>query len=303
TPEVLSKIYNKYNIGSFYSHTMRDGFGPEIRYYNIPNNPYLNHSTGDGLLYSFKWASVIVDEGHNYMNPTSDRCLAISSLSAHHRWILSGTLLSEPKPERIMGYYLMLNDDTFPRNLPAFKLHIKDRNFKGVSTTLVRRTSNTDFIPPNTNKIIISHTLTDTEALIYVNVKGLLNKLKKKLDEYKARGDSLNVKKFSSYILAMISYLRQCLICPLIPITTVALNVADLEQKNELSNMFIDYINNMGINDWLNDVSSLCSSRIKSVCDHVNKHINERLIVFSCYRTCLDVIRLYLPEDRDNFTI
>lgn len=303
TPETISKVYNKYNVGSFYTFTTRDGFGPEIRYYNIPTTPYLSHKKGDGLLYSIKWSTVIVDEGQNYMNPQSYRCLAISSLSAHHRWILSGTLLAEPKPERLLGYYLMLNDDNFPRNLPGFKLYIKDRNFKGISTTLVRRDNNLDFVPPKINRIIVSHSLTSTEGHIYVNVKGLLNTLKKKLDVYKARGDKVNVKKFSSYILGMISYLRQCLICPLIPITTVALTVADFEQKNELASMFLDYINNMGINDWLEDVNSLRSSRIASVCEHVDEHPTERIIIFSCYRTCLDVLRLYLPKDRDVFTI
>lgn len=303
TPETISKIYTKYNVGSFYTFTARNGFGPETRYYNIPTSPYLTHKTGDGLLYSIKWGAVIVDEGHNYMNPTSARCLAISSLSAHHRWILSGTLLAEPKPERIMGYYLMLNDDNFPRNLPAFRLHIKHREFRGISTTLVRRDTNVDFVPPSINRIIVSHALTQTEGLIYTNVKGLLNTLKKKLDIYKARGDTVNIKKFSSYILGMISYLRQCLVCPLIPITTVALTVADFEQKNDLAAMFLKYIDDMGINDWLNDIESLRSSRIKSVCKHVKKHPKERVIVFSCYRTCLDVLRLYLPKDRDLFTI
>lgn len=38
------------------------------------------------------------------------------------------------------------------------------------------------------------------------------------------------------------------------------------------------------------------------MCNQVNRHPNER-IIFSCYRTVLDVVTLFLPKDRPNFTI
>lgn len=90
TPECISKIYTKYNVGNLFSYTERpEAFAPEIRYYRVPEQPYLGYPSGEACLYSIKWGVIIIDEAHNYFNPTSARCLAIASLSAHHRWLLS----------------------------------------------------------------------------------------------------------------------------------------------------------------------------------------------------------------------
>lgn len=304
TPETVSKIYTKLGINVMFSYTERpENFGPEVKYYRVPENPYLSHTSGDGYLYSIKWGSIIVDEAHNYLNPKSARCLAVASLCSHHRWLLSGTLLAEPKSEKLLGYHLMLNHPGSPRNLPGFKEYIYSDDYKGISNTFVKRDENIDFHPPKINKQIISHSLSKTEALIYTNVKTLLGILKNRLKEYKRNNDKVNTKKFSSYIMGMITHMRQCLVCPLIPITTVAIDVADLEQRSELSEIFMNHINQMGIDDWLNDINSLKSSRITSVCERVDQHKNERLIIFSCYRTVLDVINIFLPKDRPIFTI
>lgn len=305
TPEVLSKAFVKYNVDNHFSYNERadNNFAPEIKYYRVPENPYVNYKQGDGILFSIKWGSVIIDEAHNYLNLTSNRCLALCALSAHHRWALSGTLLAEPAPKKLLGYCLLINNTNFPRNLPAFFQYINEDDFTGLADTMIIREGNPDFVPPPINKIIVSHSLSEIEASIYTNVKGILNILKNRLKEFRANGDRVNTKKFSSYIMGMISHMRQCLICPLIPITTVAIDVADFEQRSELSEMFMNHINNMGIDNWLSDVNSLYSSRIRSVCEKVNLHPNERIIIFSCYRTVLDVITLYLPKDRQVFTI
>ena len=304
TPEVISKIYTKYNVASGFTYTERENrFGPETRYYRAPETPCLNYPCGEGRLYSIKWGAIIVDEAHNYFNPTSARCLALSSLCAHHRWLLSGTLLAEPKPDKLFGYHLMLNHPDAPRNLPGFKEYIDSENYMGIAHTLIKREGNRDFVPPIINKVVISHPLSETEASIYTNLKSLLGILKARLTQYKRAGDKVNTKKFSSYIMGMISHMRQCLVCPLIPITTVAIDVADFEQRSELSEMFMDHINGMGIDEWLNDINSINSSRIRAVTETVNRHQNERIIIFSCYRTVIDVISLYLPQNRPLFTI
>lgn len=303
TPEVLSKIYTIYNVANIFTYTERLDFAPAIKYYRVPENPWLNYPKGKANIFSQKWGAVIVDEAHNYFNITSARCLAIASLSAHHRWLLSGTLFQEPRAEKLMGYYLMLNHPNFPRNLPAFKLYIKDVNYTGLNATVVKRESNENFIPPHINKVIVSHPLSELEGQIYINVKLILNNLRKKLKEFKRTNDSVNIKKFTSYIVGMISHLRQCLVCPIIPITSVALDVADLEEKSELSEIFMNCINEMGINNWLNDINALYSSRIRYVFDKLNDHANKRVIIFSCYRTVLDVINLYIPSNRPRFTI
>jgi SNF2 family DNA or RNA helicase len=63
------------------------------------------------------------------------------------------------------------------------------------------------------------------------------------------------------------------------------------------------HIRSLGIDAWLDDVDSVRSSRIRAVCQKINEHPTESITVFSCYRTALTVLRLYLPPDRPVFTI
>lgn len=304
TVETIGKIYTKQEIGTRFSYTERpEAFGPEVRYYRVPDAPYLNAGVGAGCLYSVKWGAVVVDEAHNFMNPASARCLSIAALSAQHRWLLSGTILAEPRPDKLFGYHLMMNHPLAPRNFPDFLKYIYTDEYRGIGGTLIQREGNQDFTPPPVNKKIVSHALSTTEAKIYLGLKALLILLKKRVNAYKARGDTVNTKKFSSYIMGMLSHLRQCLICPLIPITSVALDVADYEERSELSDMFMQVIRDMNIDEWLNDVNSLSSSRIQAVCEKAALHSNERVIIFSCYRTAIDVIKVFLPKTRPIFTI
>jgi len=90
----------------------------------------------------------------------------------------------------------MLNYPDSPRNQPRFKEYISSEDYHGISNTLVRRDSNQDFNPPDVDKIIISHELSNIEAMIYTNVKGLLKILRSRLNEYKKNGDRVNTKKF-----------------------------------------------------------------------------------------------------------
>ena len=65
----------------------------------------------------------------------------------------------------------------------------------------------------------------------------ILIEIKKKADKAKLLKNVEESKKFSSYKLVMIMYLRQALICPLIPITSIIIDAADLEKRSELSNI------------------------------------------------------------------
>jgi superfamily II DNA or RNA helicase len=197
----------------------------------------------------------------------------------------------------------MLNHRTAPRTLPDFLKYIDSKEYRGIGETLVKRDGNQDFTPPPVRKEIVSHPLSATEARIYTGLKALLNMLKSRVNDFKARGDTVNTKKFSTYIMGMLGYLRQCLICPMIPITSVALDVADYEQRSELSDMFMQVIRDMHIDDYLKDVNSLCSSRIRAACDKVVENGNERIIIFSCFRTAIDALRVFLPKNRPIFTI
>ena len=62
-------------------------------------------------------------------------------------------------------------------------------------------------------------------------------------------------------------------------------------------------IKDVGIDGWLNDPTSVLSSRMKSVMDVINKHQNERVVVFTCFRSCLDNFTAQFQAKRPIMTL
>jgi SNF2 family DNA or RNA helicase len=115
--------------------------------------------------------------------------------------------------------------------------------------------------------------------------------------------DTENARRFSSYLLAIITYLRQSVVCPILPIANVALDMSDYDEKSELSNILLKEVNMLKIGDWFNNENSILSSRMKNVLEVINKHQDERLVIFTCFRSCLDIFKKQLPTDRINLTL
>jgi SNF2 family DNA or RNA helicase len=127
--------------------------------------------------------------------------------------------------------------------------------------------------------------------------------INEKVKKFREINDLQNKRKFSSYLLAMICYLRQCIICPILPIANVAMDITDFQNKSKLSAILIKEINKLGLESWLNNVDSVKSSRFKSALGIIDKHHAENLIVFTCFRTCLDMFKVYLPTNRKVYTL
>lgn len=307
TPEVLSKSFKdngvkekflKYEIvneGRFNEHTI-------IRY-RKPDEPFAKIKKGLGSLYSICWGCIIVDEVQKYTKISSNRCRAIGSLCSIYRWVLSGTMFNEPTAERILGYHVIINDYTFPRTLPDTDKFIKSAQFKGFMPTMVHRSTNPSFVEPKVNKFIVENTMTPQEVLIFLSMKEIINEIQKKVNTFKIMGDTVSQRQFSTYLLAMITYLRQSLVCPLIPIANVSLDLIDFKNKSELSKMLMTHIQNLGLNDWLNNEESVKSSRIQKGLEIIDKHPTENITIFFSYRICLDLFMSFLPKDRKALTI
>src|SRR5690606_5459575 len=140
-------------------------------------------------------------------------------------------------------------------------------------------------------EIIIDYELTEVEAKIYENMKKVLNAVNKRYKELRNDGNNDMAKRFSTYILAMINYLRQCIVVPMLPIASVSLDIVPLEeQTSELSQIFMNSINKLGIDEYINDATSNYSSRLRKVVELFTKHSNEKIVVFSCYRTIIDTL-------------
>jgi SNF2 family DNA or RNA helicase len=306
TPEVLTKFYKLDNIsdvfqkekiinpGQFGEHTIIE--------YAKPTRPF-----GHSELFKIKWGCIIIDEAQVYTKISSLRCKSISSLCATNRWVTSGTLFDEPTIERILGYHLIINHPTFPRTLPDAEKLIKSNSFKGINQTVVSRKNNELFIKPKVNEYIICNDLIDEEKLIYLSMKDIIKVIGDKIRELKRNnGDETatnEIRKYNSYLLAMLIYLRQSIICPIIPIANVALDITGLNNKSELSIILSSKIKSLGIDSFLNSTASVKSSRIVSVLNVVNNHKNDNIVLFTCFRSCLDLIHAFLPGDRKVLTI
>ncbi len=240
------------------------------------------------------WSTLIVDEAHMYTNIETNRCRAICCIISKQRYLLSGTLFDEPSPQRILGYYLMINHPSFPVDIPSTINFIRDPLFKGVSKTVITR-----YIEPITVKVtkeFIEHDLSDEEAKIYLSLKETLQIIRKKASMLSRE----QKKKFNSYILSMITILRQSIVVPLIPVANIALQMSEItDHKSELALILHEQFKNLDIDYFLDNPDSLKSTRITKFIETVKKHKDNKIIVFSCFRTSIDVVVHYLKKETD----
>jgi SNF2 family DNA or RNA helicase len=301
TPEIVKKCYKLHYIENRFVEAERvEGWGNfmiDRSRYNKPEVPFLNIKTGTGFLYSIEFGMFIVDEAQKYTNINTQSCKSLGAICCKQRWVLSGTMFDEPKAERILGYHIILDYPDFPRTLPEAKNAIKSYTFKGVNPTLVKRDTNPMFKEPKINKIIVSHNISHEEQLVYQTLKEVLDVIIRECHEYQALGDVDNFRKFNAYKLALLTYLRQNIVVPLITIANISLNIADITRKDDLSKILNNEYEKLNLQEWLNDENSIKSSRIKEVLKVIDNHKDEKLVVFSCFRTSIDILKYFCDRN------
>lgn len=307
TPEVAAKAYKQNGINRHMITTeLEDRGGPFpvlINRYHVPTRPFEPVTSQFGnWLFSTSWDCMFIDEIQSYTNVSSTRCLAMASIYAKNKWGLSGTLFTEPKPERILGYHLIIGDGTFPNSIPDASKYLKQSNFPGLKSTLVVRTM-TDYTLPNVNEQIIEHELTADERKIYKALKSVMNSIQASVLAYQTARDTAMTRKFNAMLLAMITYARQFLVCPLIPYACIAIDLLNIQKKNQLAMEFNREMANLNLENYLSDPDSSKSSRIQCIIDVINSHKDEKIVVFTCFRTNLNVMQAYIPEDRSHFVL
>lgn len=299
TPEVTSKAYKDCNLDDMFVDKRMPVPPTIINYYVSPISPFLTHLFGPGYLFSKYWGAIFIDEAQKYTNIETDRCRSMAAMCANHRWCLSGTLFDEPKISRILGYHMLIDLPNVPRNLPETERLVWSYEYKGLNPTMIHRNKNLAFTnPPRVNEQIITHQLTLEETKVYTGMRTVLKEVQKRVRQAQLVRDVDGARQFSSYLLAMVTYLRQVLICPLIPIASIAIDASDVEKRSELSQIIMEEFSKLEINDWLNNPTSLESSRIKAVTHHVANHKDERVVLFTCFRSCADILSHFLPADR-----
>ena len=290
TPQIMVKYYKKYGLAQKII---------DINENNKPlNEPILVEN--ENILYSIKWSCLIIDEIQKLTNILTHSCQAITSISAYHKWGLSGTMFDEPVAKRILGYYKMLSLPFEPTTIPSTKKYIRS-GFKGFQETIVERSTNEAFIDPIINKKIIEHSLTTMEQYIYTSLLYTLNKLikiKKVIanDDGTIELDLEDKNMLKGSVLVFLGYLRKCLISPY----NVAVNImASSEIVSETFNDVVKKLNEdigSSFKDYVKDISNEKSNRITKVIETLSQHSDEKVIVFSCFRVTQDLLNKYIKN-------
>jgi len=307
TPNLTSKYYKSNKLDKYIIKiTQKQGIGHlmlNVNNYLTPSVPLIKKKIGGDVIYGTSWGCLIIDEIHNYTNIKTAACQSLLSIVSNNRYVLSGTIFAEPKIEKILGYYCIINHPTFPKSIPDATQHIKSTLFKGYEESMIVREENKSFDKPILNEIIVSHGLNNEETLLYLSIKDLLLIVNEEVQRYKLEQDLENVQLYNSYILTMITYLRQSIVSPILPIATAMLNNVDKINKSFLSDNILTKINELNLDDWFNDGSNIVSSRLNEVIKIIQKHKGEKIIVFTEYSSVKKLISALLPKKFSQLTI
>lgn len=343
--EKIANIYRENNINTkFITKELYEppdgGFPTMMNIYHEPTKrPFLLNATGRAMLFSIDWACLIVDEAHEYTNIDTKGCQGICSIFSKYRMLLSGTMINEPKPNRLLGYFVMLHSKEFkPRNVhdttllfvmkrkyssnqsQKSRFYMGDYDadyydadyyeqsegnyvsslykFNGIRNSLVFRDKN-ELTSVKVNKHIVSHDLSYHEGLIYSTMREVLESLRK---QHRLVKDRHEKSKFASYLLSVISHIRQGVVVSIIPIANIVLEMSDIsKKKSELTKLLNDKFDELDLVDYLDDPNSARSTRISETIDIIKKHNKntDKIIIFSCFSTSINMLEYYIKQELD----
>lgn len=287
TIDVLWRVYRELKIADRFIEKQR--IGPNLlNYYNIPQRPFLSRDAkGFGsFLYSTIWGCLIIDEVQTYTNIMTYGCQSICSIFAIYRWAMSGTPIDEPKIERLMGYYYIIGDGRFPRSKPETLKYVK-LDFKGMQASMViRKQEDLDYDLPEYEEIIIEHGLTDVEIRMYETLKEILRlTVKYKNDNFE---NKLEVKKANECMLTLILYFREFLVCPYVPYRSM---IDDIKKPKLIVKWFKIVTKRYEI-----EFKTRNSTRIKEMIKILEKHKDERCIMFNNFRQNQNYCEHYIKK-------
>ena len=307
TPEFIGKAFKECGIKErFIYEEEQNVFGAPIINYIMPERPFFNINTGaTSIIYSTSWASLFVDEGQKYTNITTVRARGLASVFAQHKWILSGTMFYEPKVELMLGYHLIIGDKSFPCTSIPQTLQFMKSGFLGFNKTMVIRETNEMMTEggPTLVTHIVDFEMTKDEEQLYMMIKALLKFIHDTIVKLRIQHRNSEARKFNSYMLVCLIYLRQIIVCPMLPIASAMIDTTLLEKKSELSQEIMKMMESLNLFDWANEEENAFSSRMRKAVEII-KSKDEKFLVFTSFRSCLDVFIHFLQkEDRPIFTI
>jgi len=278
TPDVTSTCFKNLGLDDY------------VDMYNELDGPMSSKSKEPGnFLYSTKWKCIIIDEIQKYTMQKSLRCISLYNIYAKYRWLLSGTPINEPRENRLLGYYRLLGDYTFPSTPVAIRRYVKSSLFPGLNATMVIR-SNSGIKLPESKCVVIAHNLTPVEQKAYDVIRKTIDLI---IEQYGYNDDP-----YQGIVLTLIIYLRQFIVTPYKALASTF----QLARKSEdiLDPLKDEYKSLMR---ETSDFPTEPSSRINAVNGVLDNHFTDKVVIFSCFKSSITTLKKFIRIGRPIFQL
>jgi len=304
TSQVLAQSYTKDIADKFVFLPPIRRFGQNEHIYLSFDEPLTTNKVGPGYLHSHKWDAIFIDECHNYTMVTSKACRAIASLAAKHKILLSGTVFQEPKFDRIFGFIILL-DIPGVRDVLSCRNLIYDSKFAGILQFCIHREKNDDFNDVELVKKVIFHNLSEDEAKCYGVIRNMIIDIHKEYTKQMAllhhERNYQHIRHLSGSLLATVSWLRQAVVMPSIPLSKMLMTMIDEDDDdsdvdaekpdaNIITEILEKVINKYNLDKWFKSTKLESSTRIAKCLEIINQHKNEKKIIFCSFILCMNFV-------------
>lgn len=300
TPEVLRTYYESARIDQRLRREEIVNEGEYGQHTIIHYERNLEPQEDFGFIYGRRWGVIIVDEFDSFASIESKQGRCILALSGSRKMALSGTFFSETKTDRVMPFVTFAELDGFPNTIPELSEHIRDPDFVGIEYLLVSRKELPFKIETKEHRINVNFTA--DERKIYESLRTFTIEIRNHVRTLIGNRDANDERRrFSGALLAMLVILRQAIVCPLIPITSMMLEIIDRSTENGIiAERFRSELEVLDIDDYLNNEQSIISSRIEAALHAADRH--DRVVMFTCHRTVVDIMMIVVKH-RPIFTL
>ena len=295
---LITEVNNEIEGVNFKTKTFAYAFDKESETRDHPK-PIKN----GGMIFGKRWSMVIVDEMHKYLNIPTQTARAFCCIPGDKKLALSGTLFDNPTPPKVLTYMTFIENDDWPFTIPdtsqiiSGKQMINGKRFGGVDDFMVSRTEDEMEIVVEYNEKVIFVAMSESEKIIYKifqDIMVVIINRKKLAKERKAPGDN-TVKILNTMILVLILYVRECLIAPIIPVSSIYLKSLEREDK-ELHEMVNNSFKDKNIYSHFDMPSSILSQRIRKAIEIANLPTSKKVVIFTCYRKTIDLMKYALRK-------
>lgn len=294
TPDFTAKAYKDLRIESLmanYVQTKTSKLQSKVLNYIIPDVPFISGSDAKSVIYSTDWSFMVVDEAQEYNNITTARCRSIIAICSSNRSLLSGTIVNEPKTERLFGMYMMIHASPV-LTLPDFTKYISAKDYKGFREICIQA----DNLEPNDveyETFVINHSLTSEEKDVYNIFKRAIHNINEELEE-----DDQHEEKavFNAEMLVIIGQLRKTVLIPLLTLSYIYEAIGSADKSSSLVDIYRKEMGDRNFEEFIHDPGSLRSSRVNAIMNVVNEKTSEKVIVFSTFAKFLNVFKNFITN-------